>query len=292
MRFIMLLKSDDLAETGAPPDEKVLTEMGNYSQALMDAGVLLSGEGLHASAQGARIRIQNGKTTISDGPFAETKEVVAGFYVLNTKSKAEAIEWAKRIPAPEGRVELRPLYELEDFAVDGAEKPEGWRDLEAATRQSPPPAPGPEHGARYVSFIKADKNTEAAMMPSEKLMSEMGALMQEMAQKNLVTAGEGLKPTSEGARILFSGKQRSVIDGPFTETKEIIAGYTLYRSKSKAEAIEWARRCLQIHIDGTGIDAGEIEVRRVHELEDIAVTANEKENGWREQEKRLRERLV
>jgi hypothetical protein len=82
-----------------------------------------------------------------------------------------------------------------------------------------------------------------------------------------------------------------VIDGPFTETKELIAGITVYRSKTKAEAIEWARRCLQIHVECTGIDSGEIEVRRVYETEEIPVTDREQAGGWRDQEKRLRERL-
>jgi hypothetical protein len=168
MRVIMLLKSDAQSEAGIPPDERMLTDMGNYSERLLNAGVMLGGEGLQPTSMGAKVRIAKGKTTVIDGPFAEAKEVVAGYYMLRTKDLKEAIEWAKQLP-----------------------------------------------GADYV-------------------------------------------PEGEAA-----------------------------------EAIEWARRCLQIHMDGTGIDTGEIEVRRVYETEEIPVTVAEKagSSSWREQEKKQRERL-
>jgi hypothetical protein len=296
MRVMMLLKSDSKAESGVLPDEKLLTEMGKYNQSMVDAGVMIGGEGLHPTSEGARIRISKGKTTVIDGPFTESKEIVAGFFMLQTKSLDEAVEWAKKIPgAPadsdaEGELELRPLFETEDFPVDPAEQPGGWRDQEIEMRQSLK-TPGPEKGFRWISFLKADKNTEAAVMPSEKLLQEMGALMQEMGEKGLLISGEGLKPSSEGKKLKLSSKGVRVIDGPFTESKEIIAGYSVYRAKTKAEAIEWARRCLQIHVDGTGIDSGEIEVRRVFETEEIPVSENEQPGGWRDQELKLREKL-
>lgn len=295
MRIMMLLKSDSTTETGAPPDEKLLTAMGNYNAALLDAGVLLGGEGLHPTSEGARVRIAKGKTTVVDGPFSEAKEVVAGYFMLKTKSLKEAIEWAKKLPGSddtttEGEVELRPLFEVEDFPVDPAEQPDGWRDKEIEMRDSLK-VPGPEKGHRYISFIKGDKNTESEMMPSEKLLTEMGALMQEMNEKGVMISGDGLKPTKDGVKIRLAKGKTTVIDGPFSETKEIIAGFSLYRAKTKAEAVEWARRCLQIHVDGTGIDAGEIEVRRVYETDEIPVTGEEKPGGWRDQEKKLRQKL-
>jgi hypothetical protein len=304
MRFMMLLKSDAKTEAGVLPDEKLLTDMGNYNEAMVNAGVMLGGEGLHPSSKGARIRITRGKTQVIDGPFAEAKEVIAGFFLLQTKSKEEAIEWAKRMPGGDSggevEVELRPLVELEDFPVDPAEKPDGWRAQEQRARDeaatAKKPAPSGDKGLRFISLLKADKHTEAGIMASEKLLpkllADMGALMQEMTEAGVLLGGDGLKPSSEGARIRFSGAKRTVIDGPFTETKELVAGYTIYRAKSKAEAIEWARRCLQIHMDGTGIEEGEIEVRQVFETDEIPVTAAETPDGWREQEKRLRERLV
>ena len=295
MRFMMLLKSDANAEAGVVPDEKLLTEMGNYNQAMVDARVMVGGEGLHPSSRGARIRIERGKTTVTDGPFAEAKEVVAGYFLMQTSSKAEAIAWAKRLPGGdaqgEGHIELRQLYETEDFEVDPAEQPGGWRDRETAMREAPPAA-GPEKGRRYISFLKADRNTESEMKPSEKLLSEMGGLVQEMAEKGVLISGDGLRASSHGARLTFKNGKVTVTDGPFVETKELIAGFSMYRAKTKAEAIEWARRCLQIHIDGTGIEAGEIEVREVFETDDIPVASEEKPGGWRDQEKQLRERLA
>jgi hypothetical protein len=293
---MMLLKSDAKAESGALPDEKLLSDMGNYNQSMVDAGVMIGGEGLHPSSEGARIRISKGKTTVIDGPFAEAKEVVAGFFMLQTKSMDEAVEWAKKIPgAPadsnaEGELELRPLFETEDFPVDPAEQPGGWRDKEIEQRHKSATS-GPEKGFRWISFLKADKHTESAAMPSEKVLQEMGALMQDMTDKGLLISGEGLKPTSESKKLKLSSKGARVIDGPFSETKEIVAGYLVYRSKTKAEAVEWARRWLQIHVEGTGSDSGEIEVRRVFETEEIPVSENEQPGGWRDQELKMREKL-
>ena len=296
MRIMMLLKSDATAEAGGASDEKMLTDMGNYCQTMVDAGVMLGAEGLRPSSDGAKVRISKGKTTVIDGPFAEAKEVVAGYFMLKTSSLKEAIEWAKKIPgAPddptvEGEIELRPIFEVEDFPVDPAEQPEGWREKENEARAKSPDG-GPEKGHRYISFIKADKNTESNLMPSEKLLQEMGDLMQEMTAKGVLISGEGLKPTKEAAKLTLSKNKVTVIDGPFSESKELIAGFSMYRAKTKAEAIEWARRCLQIHVEGTGIDHGEIEVRRVFESEEIPATENEKPDGWREQEKKYREKL-
>lgn len=295
MRFMMLLRSDASAESGALPDQKLLTDMTHYNKAMADAGVLVGAEGLHPTSRGARIRIANGKTTVTDGPFAESKEVVAGFFMLKTKSLDEAISWAKRMPGGdspgEGRVELRQIFETEDFPVDPAEKEGGWRDEELAMRADPPKS-SPDKGKRYMSFLIADRNTEAEMMPTEKVLSEMGALVGEMAEKGVLISGEGLRSSKYGARLLYSKGKVTVTDGPFAEAKELIAGFTVFRAKTKAEAIEWARRGLQIHVEGTGIEAGECEVREVFETDDIPVAADEQQGGWRDQEKQLREKLA
>lgn len=296
MRVMMLLKADKNSESGAIPDEKLLTDMGNYNESMVKAGVMIGGEGLHPTSEGARIRIVKGKTTIVDGPFAEAKEVIAGYFMLQTKSLAEAIDWAKKIPGADsaegdGELELRPLFETEDFPVDPAEQPGGWRDKEIEARKSLK-VPGSEKGLRWISFLRADKNTESKLMPSEKLLQEMGALMQEMVEQGLMIGGDGLTPSSEGAKLKLSKSGKiTVVDGPFTEAKEMIAGFMLYRAKTKAEAVEWARRWLKIHVDGTGSDTGEIEVRRVFETEEIPVSENEKPGGWRERELKMREKL-
>ena len=125
MRFMMIVKANKDSEAGKLPSEELIGAMGKYNEELMKAGVLVDLSGLQASSKGARIKFSGGKTTVIDGPFAETKELIAGYWIINVKSKAEALEWAKRIPAPhgkdqEGEIELRQFFELEDFAPSKA----------------------------------------------------------------------------------------------------------------------------------------------------------------------------
>ncbi len=139
MRFMMLLKADRDTEAGVPPTEEGLQAMADFNQELADAGVLLDGAGLKPSSEGARVTFPDGKPTVTDGPFAETKELIAGYWMIQVRSKEEAIEWARRVPAEyiphTGRVaeiELRPLYELEDF--EPGEAIEHHRRIQEATR--------------------------------------------------------------------------------------------------------------------------------------------------------------
>jgi hypothetical protein len=120
MRFMMIVKASKESEAGEMPSEKVLADMAKYNEELVKAGVMLDGTGLKPSSQGARIKYSGSKRTVVDGPFAETKELVAGFWIIQVKSKEEAIEWAKRVPFEDGEVELRPFFELEDFAPSAA----------------------------------------------------------------------------------------------------------------------------------------------------------------------------
>ena len=119
MRFMILVKADKDSEAGVLPDEKLLTEMGKYNEELVKAGVLLAGEGLHPSSKGARVKFSGANRIVTDGPFTETKELVAGFWLIQVKSKEEAIEWVKRIPNPmpgtESEIEIRQVFEAEDF---------------------------------------------------------------------------------------------------------------------------------------------------------------------------------
>jgi hypothetical protein len=133
---------------------------------------------------------------------------------------------------------------------------------------------------RFMIVVKADKNSEAGMMPSTELLAEMGKYNEELTKAGILLAGEGLHPTSKGARVKFSGAQRTVIDGPFAETKELIAGFWLWQVKSKEEAIEWVKRCPMPHNTET-----EIEIRQVFEAEDFGPEFTPE---LREQEARLR----
>jgi hypothetical protein len=118
MRVMVLVKASDDSESGALPDERLLAEMGRYNEELVRAGVLLAGEGLQPTSRGARVRFSGGTTTVIDGPFAETKELVAGFWLWQVTSLDEAIEWARRCPDPMpggGELEIRPVMEPDDF---------------------------------------------------------------------------------------------------------------------------------------------------------------------------------
>ena len=115
MRFMMIVKGDERSEAGVLPTEQELAEMAQYNEKLVKAGVMLAGEGLQASSKGAKVRFAGGKPSVIDGPFTEAKELIAGFWLIQVKSKEEAVEWAKRIPFKDGEVELRQVFELEDF---------------------------------------------------------------------------------------------------------------------------------------------------------------------------------
>ena len=132
MRFMIIVKANTDSEKGVLPNEQELTEMGKFNEELVKAGVMLAGEGLQASSKGARVKFDGKKRTVIDGPFAETKELVAGFWVWQVKSKAEAIEWLKRAPFKDGEVEIRQVFENEDFG--DALTPE-VRDLEDRVRK-------------------------------------------------------------------------------------------------------------------------------------------------------------
>jgi hypothetical protein len=133
-------------------------------------------------------------------------------------------------------------------------------------------------------IVKADKNTEAGVMPSEKLLADMGKYNEELVKAGVMLAGEGLQPSSKGARVKFSGDTRTVIDGPFTETKELIAGYWLFQVKSKEEAIEWVKRCPN-PLEGES----EIEIRQVFEADDFGAEFTPE---LREAEERMRAQIA
>src|SRR5260370_14713099 len=133
MRFMAIVKATKDSEAGALPSKELLAEMGKFNEELMKAGVLLAGEGLQPSSKGARVRFSGTKRTVIDGPFTETKELIAGFWLLQVRSKEEAIEWIKRSPAPfdgECEIEIRQVFEASDFP------PETFPPQDAAREQS------------------------------------------------------------------------------------------------------------------------------------------------------------
>jgi hypothetical protein len=307
---MMMIKSDAQAEAGTPPDQAMLTAMGKFNEEMAAAGVMLAGEGLQSSKKGARVRLANRKFTVVDGPFAEAKELVAGFWLVQAPSLQDAVGWAKRVPCVEdGEIELRRLWEMSDFpAADAPPSPAGqtgdkdWREFEGRFREehgqgepapatAAPAAPPRKPGTtRFMVMLKSDTATESGNPPTEAALNQMGALMEELGEAGALLAGEGLRPSREGARVRFSGGKRTVLDGPFSESKEMIAGYTIIQVPALADAVAFARRWLTIHVEtGVNIQASEIEIRQVHELSDFP--ADTSDGGWREREAKLREKL-
>jgi hypothetical protein len=132
MRFMVIVKADKNSEAGVLPSQELLAEMGKFNEELAKAGVMLAGEGLQTSSKGARVKFSGNKRTVTDGPFSETKELVAGFWLWQVRSKEEAIEWLKRAPFREGEVEIRQVFETEDF---GAEFTPELREQEERVRK-------------------------------------------------------------------------------------------------------------------------------------------------------------
>ena len=147
MRFMVLVKATKDSEAGVMPSAQLLEEMGKFNEELIKAGMMLAGEGLHPSSKGKRIRFSGPKRTVIDGPFAETKELVAGFWLIQAKSMEEAVEWIKRCPNPmneDSEIEIRPVFEAEDFGdlqekvPEVFEKERKWREDDEAKRQQAP----------------------------------------------------------------------------------------------------------------------------------------------------------
>ena len=140
MKFIVIVKASEASEAGVMPSEKLLADMGKFNEELVKAGIMLAGEGLHPSSKGARIRFNGDQRTVIDGPFTETKELVAGFWMIEVGSKEEAIEWFKRCPNPhegvESEIEIRQVFAADDFGAEFTpelrEQEDRWREQIAA----------------------------------------------------------------------------------------------------------------------------------------------------------------
>jgi hypothetical protein len=263
MRAMMLVKSDAKSEGTLPPDSAIHVELNRFNDEMRQAGIMVSWESLQPSSRGVRVRYADGRFTFKDGPFTETRELVGGFWTIQTKTRTEALGWLERVPCLEN-VELRPLYELEDFPVDPNEEPGGWREKETAAREeeaanAPPRKPGT---TRFILLLKSDSIAEAGAPHDQAVFAEMGVLMEDVIKTGALLGGGGLKPSSTGTRLRVVDGQRNLVDGPFTETKELIAGYCILQLASRAEAVEFAQRWLVIHAK-VGATDSEIEIREL-----------------------------
>ena len=249
MRYMLIIKSDARAEAGVAPNAEQIAAIGKFNQALIDAKVWLGAEALSPSRAGCRVvRAATGRFDVVEGPFAPPEKLLAGYWIIRVKTKADAIAWAERAPVREGQLELRKLHETEDFPVDEAEQPGGWREKELAYRDAPPAAPEASRKLpRFALLLRSDALTESGALPSEEGLTRMGALMGDLVKSGRLAGGEGLTESTHAARVYFSGKERRVVDGPFSEAKELVAGFVIMHAENRSEAVELAKRWLEIH---------------------------------------------
>jgi hypothetical protein len=239
MRFMVMHKMTEAMERRLP-DPAVIEGVGKLIGEGVKEKVFVSGEGLKPSSERVHIAYKKGKRTITNGPFSDPRELVGGFALMRVRTKEEAISWCDRFAAIIGDVELFMGPVVEPWDLGLAPKP-----------KNPP--------LRFLSLHKLDETAGGDSAPSPELMAKMGALIEEMTQAGVLQETGGLKGTKYGARIHFDGPNRSVLDGPFAESKELVAGYAIVELPSKAAAIDWALRF------GEVVKVHEIDVRQVAE---------------------------
>ena len=238
MRFMLMHKMTDEMEKGLPPDPAIIEGVGKLIEEGADRNIFVSGEGLKPSSQRVHIVYKNGKRTITDGPFTEAKELVAGFALMRVRSKEEAIAWCDRFAEVIGDVALFMGPVVEPWDLGMMLKPE-------------------DTPLRFLSMHQMDERAENEAPPDPALMAKMGALIEEMTKAGVLEATGGLASTKKGARIRYEGGRGRVIDGPFAESKELVAGYAIVDFPSMAEAIAWSMRF------GEVVKVNEIEVRQM-----------------------------
>lgn len=223
MRYIWMHKADTDSETGVPPSPELIARMGTLMTEMAKSGVLIAGEGLQPSSMSVRLRFSKAERTVTQGPLEGSNELLAGFAVVRMKSMDEAIEWASRF----GRA-------IGDGEIDIGQIKEPW-DLGLRPRP-------PGHSTRFMIMQKLGPGTEANSTVTSRGMKQFSKWTGEMEEAGVLLSSERLQPSSKGARLKFSGGKSKVIDGPFTEAKELIGGYCIAQVNSKEEAIEWASR--------------------------------------------------
>lgn len=238
MRFMVMHKMTEELEKGLPPEPSVLDGVNDLVEEAVRDEIFVAGEGLKPSSERVHIAYKNGKRTITDGPFTEAKELVAGFGLVRVRSKEEAIACCDRFAAIIGDVELflGPVVEPWDLGM------------------MPKPANAP---LRFLSMHKLDERAANDGPPDPALMAKMNALIEEMTESGVLQATGGLSGTKQGASIRFDGGKHTVIDGPFAESKELVAGYAILDLPSKQAAVEWAIRF------GDVVKVNEVEVRQM-----------------------------
>ena len=236
MRFIIMHATNAHWESGATPGPALIARVGRLLGELKAGGVLLAAEGLRASSKGVRLRFAAGARTVIHGPFSGDNELAAGFSILRTTSLDEAIEWATRQAAALGDVEIdiRPVTEPWDLGIGDA-------PADVSTR-------------RYMVLRKATSSTEADAAPSSAQRAELARLIEETTRSGVHLSTETMRPSRRGRRYLNSRDGLSVYDGPFVETKELLAGFIVVSAPSLEDAGRWAEQ----YVDAVGAQSVEL----------------------------------
>jgi hypothetical protein len=238
MRFMVMHKMTEEMDRSLRPDPAIIAAVGALVEEGVKDKVFVSGEGLMPSSERVRIAYKGGTRTVTAGPFVEGKELIRGFALLRVRSKEEAMSWCDKFATAMGDVELclGPVVEFWDLGL----------------------APKPKHPPlRFLALYQADERSEHDLPADPQVTAKMGALIEEATAAGLLQGSGALASTKKGARLRFERGKHTVMDGPFTESKELIAGYAILNLPSKAAAIEWARRFGEI------VKVNEVDVREM-----------------------------
>jgi hypothetical protein len=269
MKFIILRKADADTERGMMPGEQLLNDMGNYNQQLVDAGVMRAGEGLKPTDQAVRLVLQDGKVTVTDGPFTESKELIAGFSVFEAASREEVVEWIKRWPASDADADGKVSIEIREAGCPG-----GCADIH------PGAANQAASGKRFAVLLRSSAELESEAPVAQEKLDRLDAHNAAEAAKGVLYAADGLRSSARATRVNFKAGVATVVDGPFTEIKELIAGYWLIKVPAMADAIAWASS--NPYPTGPHV---EVEIRPLYELDDLDIEFTPQ---LREAEERMR----
>ena len=239
MRYIITHTTDARWEAGMNPSAELVANVGALLRDLARTGALIGGEGLRATSEGVRLKVSGGRRTVVPGPYTGSNELTDGFAIVKVGGIEQAIDWATRFAETEGdtEIDVRPVTEPWDIGLL--------------------PKPPALETRRFMLLRKGDRASEAGRTPAQRRALER--LIGEMNDAGVLVASEMLAPSARGRRYKFSDGKRSVVDGPFTESKELIAGYVLFNAGSFEEAAAWAPRYQDT------VESPLVEVREVEE---------------------------
>lgn len=227
MRYVCMHKAGPYSESGQPPRPGLVEAMGKLIGETAKAGMFLAGGGLKPSRERLRLTFAGGQCTVTPGPWPGGNELPAGFATIKVRSRDEAIAWARRFGAAVGaeEIELGPLTEPWDLGL------------------CPRPADAP---LQFMILHKATKASEAGTAPTAQQAADRASLCAEMVRAGVLTFAQELQPSASGTRVHYRGGKRLVLDGPFTESKELIGGFSMVQMRSRDEVLAWCDRFAQI----------------------------------------------